>query len=293
MRTLLKIEKALWGLKRGASIEFEGRLYRPAIVVTGASEGLGRAFARLLAMENTVIMVARHADQLEAAAEEIKAEAPGADVKTCALDVTREDAPALLRRFLEGHGLYADILINNAGTGLGGRFDAQDREEVLQIIDLNVRSLVALTHELLPGMRRRGTGGILNLASLAGFMPGPWQALYFASKSFVLSYSQAIASENAGAGVHIMAAAPGPIETAIHDSMKARWTWYRFLFPSYTADSCAAAIWEGFRSGQRVFVPGVINNLSALAAKLLPHDLLVPLIAWLVRPRFRNGRVID
>jgi uncharacterized protein len=287
------IESVIHPLKRGRPIEIGGRQFLPAAVITGASEGLGKAFAQLLARELAVVLVARNADDLRSTSEEISANIPVANIQIFALDITPDDAPAALHAFLDNAGLYADILINNAGVGLGGRFDAQDRREVLGIVDLNVRSLVAMTHEFLPGMRERGTGGILNLASLAGFMPGPWQALYFASKSFVLSYSQAIAAENSSAGIQVMAAAPGPVETRIHSSMRARWTWYRALFPSYSAEACAKAIWEGFEGGHRVFVPGLINNISALAARVLPNEVMVPLIGWLVRPRYRNGRAVD
>ena len=280
-------------LKRGFPIAVEGRQFEPAVVITGASEGLGKAFAQLLANRAVVVMVARDADDLGRVAEEITANVTGAHVMTIALDITEDGAPKALRDFLNASGLYADILVNNAGAALGGRFDTQARSEVLRIIDLNVRSLVAMTHEFLPGMRERRTGGILNIASLAGFMPGPWQALYFASKSFVLSYSQAIGAENRSAGVQVMAAAPGPIETGIYRSMRSRWTWYLALFPSYTADACAEAIWVGFEAGHSVFVPGLINKITVLAAKLLPNEITVPLAGWLVRPRYPDGRVVD
>jgi uncharacterized protein len=292
MQFLRRVNKVFRPLTRGEVIAVAGKRFEPAIVITGGSEGLGRAFAKLLA-EDAVLMISRDENALAEAAAEILAVRPESKVRTLALDVTKDSAPRAVREYLVKTGLYADIVINNAGAGLGGRFDTQERTDVLRVVDLNVRALVAMTHEFLPDMRERGAGGVLNLASVAGFMPGPWQALYFASKSFVLSFSQAIAAETHGSGVLIMAAAPGPVETGIHRSMLARWTWYRALFPSYTPDVCAKMIWEGFTSGHRVFIPGVINNVSALAAKLVPPEIMIPFVAWLVRPRYRNGATLD
>lgn len=258
----------------------------PAVVITGASEGIGKAFATMLACKGyTLLLIARHGQALENVAREA-----GSRVHTLALDLADPHAADRVFEFLEAHALYADILINNAGMGSGGRFDAQTADDVDQLLTVNIAALVRLTHRLLPGMRERRRGGILNIASVAGFMPGPWQALYFASKAFVLSFSQAIAEECEDDGVHVMVAAPGPVETRIHAAMKTGWSFYRRLFPSYEPEHIARLVWNGFERGDRLLVPGLINNLSALAATFMPNDVLVPLVGILVRPRFKSGR---
>lgn len=145
------------------------------------------------------------------------------------MDVSAREAPRKIADVLVQHRLYADVLINNAGVGFGGRFD------------------------------------ILDEVPLAGFMPGPWQALYFAAKAFVVSFSEAIAEECRGSGVHVMVAASGPVETRIHGAMRTRWTWYRKLFQSYEPDDCAELIWQGFLAGHRVFVPGLFSIILPLS----------------------------
>ena len=285
-----RLRRAVYPLKLGGIITAHGRTLAPAIVITGASQGLGKAFAKQLSDIAIIVLVARHAADLEAAALEITRSNPQAKVEWLALDVATDIAPTAIREFLDRNDLYLDVLINNAGTASGGRFDLQDAESVRRLIDLNVRGLVALTHAFLPDLRARQTGGIINLASVAAFTPGPWQALYFASKSFVLSFSLALAAENRDVYVPIMAAAPGPVETKIHRKMRTGFTWYRRLFPSSSPETCAAAIWSAFERGQDLFVPGALNSLAAIAGKVFPVELITPITAWLVRPRFRSGR---
>jgi short-subunit dehydrogenase len=293
MTFIASIRHALKFYTRGPAILSDGLTLIPAIVITGGSEGLGKGFALRLADEAPLVLVARDGEELQAAAREVKQRTPSARVEVLALDVADVTAPETLRAFLDARGLYVDVLINNAGTGPGGRFDLLGREQARNVIDVNVRGLVELTRAFLPDMRNRRAGGIINVASLAGFMPGPWQALYFASKAFVLSYSQALARENADCGVVIMAAAPGPIETKIHHRMRTRHTWYRFLFPSLEPEDCASIVWKAFTRGQTIFVPGALNSISAFAARLLPFEILVPIAGWLVRPRLRSGRPQD
>ncbi len=134
-------------------------------------------------------------------------------------DVTATDAIATIEAALAAHGAYADVLVNSAGIGLSGPFHAHAPEDVVRLIDLNVRALTQLTRHFLPGMRVRGRGGILNVASLGGYTPGPNQAAYYASKAYVLSLTEAIAAETAGEGVRVCALAPGPVNTAFHARM--------------------------------------------------------------------------
>jgi short-subunit dehydrogenase len=259
---------------------------RPAVLITGASEGIGRAFAiHLGAAGRTVVLLARNHEALLETANDA-----GNDAHVLAVDLEHPGAAGAVEDFFAKHGLHAETLINNAGIGFGGRFDDQNADDIEKILAVNVAALVRLSHKFLPSMLERRQGGILNVASLAGYMPGPHQALYFASKAFVLSFSQAIGDECVGKGVHVMAAAPGPIETKIHSAMKARWSFYKRLFPSYTPEHVVPLMWNAFARGHRVYVPGLVSNLAVAAARFVPNDVLVPLVGILVRPRFRNGR---
>jgi short-subunit dehydrogenase len=197
---------------------------RPFTVVTGGSEGIGLALARRFAgAGNDVLLVARRPEPLIAAAERIRAESR-VEVATASIDITRPDAIGALEAALAARGAYADILVNSAGIGLAGQFGEQSPETLAQLLDLNVRALTTLSRHFLAGMRVRGRGGILNLASLGGYAPGPHQAAYYASKAYVLSLSEAVAAETAGEGVRVCALAPGPTRRGARTTSSAAWT---------------------------------------------------------------------
>jgi short-subunit dehydrogenase len=262
---------------------------RPMTVITGASEGIGYALARRFAKGgHDLVLIARGAAALNAAADRIRAEFKVLAVPL-ALDVTSEGAIPAIEAALARHGAYADVLINSAGTGFAGRFEEQAPEAVARLIDLNVRALTALTRHFLSGMRVRGRGGVLNLASLGGYAPGPYQALYYASKAYVLSLSEAVAAETAGQGVRVTALAPGPVNTQFHARMQANSAFYRMLVPPASADSIARAGYLGFALGWRVVIPGLVNPLLAIALRVLPHRIVLPIIGWLLQPR-THGR---
>jgi short-subunit dehydrogenase len=253
-------------------------------VVTGGSEGIGYALARRFAATGrAVLLIARRSEPLEAAAAAIAAELK---VKAVALplDVTAPDATAVIDRALAEHQAYADVLVNSAGIGLAGLFHAQGAADVQRLVDLNVRALTALTRHYLPGMRIRGRGGILNVASLGGFTPGPYQAAYYASKAYVLSLTEAIAAETGGEGVRISALAPGPVRTQWHDRAGAGAAVYRYLLPS-SAEAVARAGYVGYLLGLRVIVPGLLSPFLAVALRFLPHRLTTPIVRFLLKPR--------
>jgi uncharacterized protein len=272
-----------WRADREALAAYAG--LRPFTVVTGGSEGIGLALARRFALAgNDVLLVARRPEPLGAAATRIRAET-AAEIATAAVDVTAQDAIATLEAALAAHGGYADILVNSAGIGLAGRFGEQSPEALAQLIDVNVRALTALTRHFLTGMRVRGRGGILNLASLGGYTPGPNQAAYYASKAYVLSLSEAVAAETAGEGVRVCALAPGPVDTSFHARMGAGEALYRALVPPASVESVAWAGYLGFTLGWRVTVPGLINPFLAVAMRVMPHRLVIPIVGWLLQPR--------
>lgn len=283
MRTLLQAWHRRWWRPDEAALAAYAGL-RPVVVVTGGSDGIGYALARRFAgAGNDVMLIAPRAEPLVQAAAAIRAEFKvGAIVVP--LDVTAPDAAATIDRALADHRAYADVLVNSAGIGLAGPFHAQLPEDVMRIVDLNVRALTALTRHYLAGMLKRGRGGILNVASLGGYTPGPYQAAYYASKAYVISLTEAIAAETAGEGVRVCVLAPGPVRTKWHDRAGVGRAFYRYLLPS-SAATVARAGYLGYVLGLRVVVPGLLSPFLALALRIMPHTITVPVVRWLLKPR--------
>ena len=255
----------------------------PAVVVTGGSRGIGAALAKRFATAgHRVVVVARGEEQLAKAAAAIE-HATATQVTTLSLDLTAPDMLARLDRDLAASGCYLDVLVNSAGVGLSGPFAAHDPAGIDELLALNITALTQLTRHALPGMLARRRGGILNVASLGAYIPGPGQAAYYASKSYVLSLTEALAAEASGRGVRICALVPGPADTEFHAKMHAEQAMYRKIFPSLSADRVARAGYRGFTLGQRVVAPGLVARISLTALKLLPHPISVPLIAWLLK----------
>lgn len=262
----------------------------PVAVVTGGSDGIGRAIARRLSVRgHRLLLVARSADLLATTAASIRAER-GSEVETLALDLTTAEATATLDAALARRGWHVDLLVNNAAIGYCGDFDAASPEQLERLIALDVAVPSRLMHHFLPGMRLRRRGGILNIASLGGYVPGPYQAAYYASKAYLLSLSEAVAAEAHRDGVRVTAVAPGPVATQFHARMGAESAAYRAVLPELSPDSVARWALLGHDLGLRVVTPGVINSFGAVALRLLPHVLMVPLMAMLLYPRDENGR---
>jgi len=264
----------------------------PAVAITGASKGIGLALARRIAAGggDNVILIARGAAALEKAAAEIRAVATGVKVEALALDITQSSAPQQIDEFARGRGLYVDVLVNNAGVGIAGEFAECDPQTLQELIQLNMSALTRLTRHALPGMLARGRGGVLNISSLGGFAPGPYQAAYYASKAYVTSLTEALVFETAGRGVRIAVVTPGPVETRFHREMGAERAFYRWIVPSLNSDTVARIAWRGFRLGRSVIVPGIVNNLLALALWVLPNMIVVPIIAALLAPGSRSKK---
>jgi short-subunit dehydrogenase len=258
---------------------------RPAIVVTGGSRGIGLAIAGEFALrEHAVVLVARGRDDLANARAAISSSA-GASPLTIVCDVADATAFEVINEGLKSAGLYLDVLVNNAGTGLSGPFASHSAANLQTLLALNIDAVTRLTRLALPDMLARRRGGVLNVASLGAYAPGPHQAAYYASKSYVLSLTEAIAVENAGRGVRFAVLAPGPIRTTFHSDMGADQSLYLSLLPVLSPQRVAHAAYVGFILGQRVIVPGLVNRALVAVLKVLPHPLSVPLIGWLLRRR--------
>ncbi|MDQ4136258.1 MAG: SDR family NAD(P)-dependent oxidoreductase, partial [Pseudomonadota bacterium] len=211
--------------------------------------------------------------------------AAGGEPFVLPLDLSRREAPAEVERFLAEQGLHCDVLVNNAGYGLLGAAATLPREEQLGIIDLNIRALADLALRFLPGMLVRRRGGIINLASVASFLPGPNMALYYASKAFVRSFSEALSQEVRGRGVTVTCVAPGPVSTPFLTRSGVKNAYLFKIGPKMTAERVAQSGWQGFKRGRRLVVPGLAASLSALSAAYIPHAVTLPVLARLHRRR--------
>jgi uncharacterized protein len=256
----------------------------PAIIITGASAGIGRALALEAATERLpLVLVARSEAPLQALAAELQQR--GVMAHVLPLDLGQPDAGRNLDTFLAESRLHADILVNNAGFGLLGDAAKLDRAEQLAMVDLNVRAATDLALQLLPGMLERGRGGILNVGSMAGFMPGPGMATYYATKAYLRSFSEALWEESRRAGVTVSCLAPGPVETgflARAGADKAR------LFSSrrnMDAATCAAIGWAAFKAGKRMVVPGLSGKLALAAVHFMPQRLVLHAVRRLQKAR--------
>ena len=246
---------------------------RPVTLITGASAGIGHALARVFAKNaHEVVLVARREQLLANLANEIAATgAPRPTVLRA--DVSRIDAARRIGEALVAAGLEPEIVVNNAGFGLLGAAVTLDRGEQLAMIDLNVRALTDLSLGFAEALERR-KGGILNVASVAAFMPGPGMAVYYATKAYVLSFTEALHHELAPKGVRVTALCPGPVPTEFQaragiKSMRLARAAVR------TADQVAADGYKGLREGARVVVPGFPNQLAAVLAPLLPRSFIM------------------
>lgn len=263
---------------------------RPMTVVTGGSDGIGLAIAqRFAAKGHDLLLVARDRERLRAAAASLSA-GDAVRVHTLALDLTSADAPQCLEAELDRLGAFADVVVNCAGMGLSGSFDSHSPQAIDALIALNVSAPTRLMRHFAPDMRRRRRGGFLNVASLGGYVPGPYQAVYYASKSYLISVSEAVASELSGHGVRVTVVAPGPVATAFHARMGAERSLYRRLVPALRPRTAAWMAVAGFDLGVRLVVPGFVGMFLFVALRLLPHRLGMLLVSVLLKPRGQENR---
>jgi short-subunit dehydrogenase len=256
---------------------------RHVTLITGASAGIGAALAHEFAAHgHELVLVARREQALGALADAIAAK--GANRPTVLrADLARADAVQGIAEALDQRGLEPDVVVNNAGFGLLGAVDELDRAEQLTMVDLNVRVLTDLSLAFIDSLKRR-RGGILNVASIAAFMPGPGMAVYYASKAYVLSFSEALHRELKPKGVRVTVLCPGPVPT----EFQARAGMSGDALPpllTRSAEQVAKDAYRGLMQGRRVVVPGAANRVAATAIRLTPHRILLDLIARQQRAR--------
>jgi hypothetical protein len=255
-------------------------------LITGASAGIGAELARVFAAHgHELVLVARREDRLAALADGI-AKAGGQRPTVLSVDLERRDAVSGLAADLSSRGLEPAIVVNNAGFGLVGPADVLSRDEQLAMIDLNVRALTELSLTFAESAARH-RGGILNVASIAAFMPGPGMAVYYASKAYVLSFSEALHQELADRGVRVTALCPGPVPTEFQARAGLGDRMPNVL--SLPAERVARIGYDGFMRGKRVVVAGTGNRIAAFVLRFLPNTLLLPLLDWGTRRAARSG----
>jgi hypothetical protein len=249
-------------------------------LITGASSGIGEAFARALAARgHNLLLVARSEDKLITLCSEL-GRIRSIHAQHFALDLSNPESPAQLFEETQKRGLEIDLLINNAGFGSMGDFATLDRDRELNMIDLNVRSLVELTHRFLRPMRERKTGAIINVASTAGFQPVPFMATYAATKAFVLSFSEALWEENRAYGIEVIALCPGVTETGFFEASQMQKPPAR---TSQTPEEVVETALRGLKRRQSSIISGWPNRFGVTIGRFTPRSLLLRAIGSVMR----------
>jgi short-subunit dehydrogenase len=242
----------------------------PVTILTGASAGIGAELARVFARHgHTLVLIARRGDRLAELAQDI-AQAGHPEPVVLALDLQQPDMADKVDAELQARGFEPQYVINNAGFGLVGKAHERDRGEQLRMIDLNIRALTDFSLRWVEPLARR-KGGILNVASVAGFLPGPGSAVYYASKAYVLSFSEALHRELKGKSVRVTALCPGPVKT----EFQARAGLTEGDTPELLAVPAARVAEEGYRglmAGKRVVVPGFLNKVITVLPRFVPRS---------------------
>lgn len=257
--------------------DFKGK----TTLITGASSGIGAAFARELAAQKSgLILVARGADKLRALAAELEQQ-HGVPVAVVAADLGQPGAAARLHAETERRGLRVDVLVNNAGVGMHGRFEEIAVEQMSGQIAVNVTALMELTYAYLPEIEAK-KGGVIQVASIAAFQPIPYMAVYGATKAFVLSFSEALWAEYRGRGVRILAFCPGATETAFFEvAGDAASGAAKRVAPEAVVPTALRA----FAADRSFVVHGSLNSVATFGSRFLPRALVARLTAKLTAPK--------
>lgn len=257
-------------------------------LITGASSGIGEAFARRLAEEkHNLVLVARSEEKLHELCDELMLQ-HSITAHYVALDLTEFEADKKLFAETEKHGFEIEWLINNAGFGSMNDFAKLDLERELQMIDLNISALVALTHRYLQQMRERKSGVIINVSSAAGFQPIPFMATYAATKAFVTSFSEAIAEENRPYGIKVLALCPGATETNFFAvaGMKEAFQ----VKGIQTSEEVVKTALKAVRRGKSVVVSGFANYFGSVLGTIIPDSLITRTIGKALRSKLKEKK---
>jgi short-subunit dehydrogenase len=261
---------------------------RPLAAITGASSGIGRELAECLAMRgHDLLLVARREEALQQLATALNS-VHGVDCTPLVADLATYEGRETVVRHLEPLQSRLEVLVNNAGFGTHGFFRETSLERELELIQVNCAAPVHLTKRILPWMLERQRGYILNVGSVSGFMPGPVMAMYYASKAFVQSFSDALWEECRGTGVRVTTLAPGPVRTEFQRIAGIASTARTSGATPVPVRQVAEEALAGLFSGRRVVIPGRSNRLAVLAAKLLPRETILRRVRAIQEERRRQ-----
>ncbi|HXZ45667.1 MAG TPA: SDR family oxidoreductase [Pseudolabrys sp.] len=250
---------------------------RPITVITGASAGIGVALARVFARHgHELALVARREDRLNALADEIAASGAPRPI-VIGLDLLQPGAARHISEALLAQGAEPQFVVNNAGFGVVGPAGERDRDEQLQMIDLNVRVLTELSLAFVESLARH-RGGLLNVGSMAGFLPGPGMAVYYATKAYALSFTEALHSELNPRGIRVAVLCPGPVPTEFAERAGVSKRSQKQSIMTKSADTVAKAGYEGLMGGHRTIVPGAINKLITVLVRIIPRRVILGLV---------------
>lgn len=250
-------------------------------LITGASSGIGLEFALILAREGyDLVLVARRQHLLDQLKRQLESEYP-ITVKTVVLDLSRPENAESLFALTSMNGIQIDVLVNNAGFGDYGDFIETDVQKNYEMLQVNIVSLTALTRLYAPAMVERRRGGIINLASIVAFQPGPLMAVYYASKAYVLSFTEALASELIGSGVKVTALCPGPTDTGFADVTGLEKSVLFQRFQPVPAIKVAEFGYRSWERGKVVAIYGLPNKSLVFGERFLPRGVTSNLMKWM------------
>jgi len=254
-------------------------------LITGASTGIGRELAKIFAIKGyNLVLVARDEDKLLELAGQVRHHRNDLETRVIVCDLSDASAPESIQETLAAEGVQIDILVNNAGIGCHGAFHEEDHQFMLDLVQINVHTIVNLTHLFIPEMVKRGRGKILNVASTAAFQPGPFAANYYASKAFVLSFSEALAEESRNTGVVVTALCPGLTRSNFHARMGVtNLGSMESMFMS--AEAVARAGFDGLMKGKTIVVPGFRNGLITKMVRFFPRKFIARMVAEMQKRR--------
>ncbi len=259
------------------------RQTRPIALITGASAGIGRELSRLLAADHDLILTARREAELHALAVEMQNS--GAKCLVIPADLADPAGPKQLLEAIATAGWAVDAFANNAGFGDIAAFDTADSAKLQRMIQVNVAAFTELLSGVLPGMKQRGRGRILNVGSVAGFQPGPFMAVYYATKAYVNSLSQALASELAGTGITVTCLCPGPTDSEFAAAAGFEEKGNFSVGMRMTSQEVAAAGLRAMRRGSAVTIPGWRNKLMIFLQRFVPRSLVTRTVRWMLAKR--------
>ncbi|MDJ0618575.1 MAG: SDR family oxidoreductase [Calothrix sp. MO_192.B10] len=251
----------------------------PTALITGASAGIGKTFAERLAAHNTnLVLVARSEDKLKQLAQKLQ-EQYKIQVEVIVQDLTETDAATTVFNTTQAKDLTIDLLINNAGFGDYGEFAERDGEKQIKMLQLNVLALVDLTHKYLPGMRKRRSGSIINVSSIAGFQPMPYLSVYAASKAFVLNFSEALWAENKSYGVGVLVVCPGPTDTNFFVAADFPGSFANKANKISTPEEVVNDALNALDKGKSTVVSGgLVNHAIVNISRFFPRETIVSLL---------------